>query len=40
MAVLSSSIGDNLGERFWFPFIETAKYFLCLAKANAKRDTA
>ena len=26
MAVLSSSIGDNLGEKFWLPFIETAKY--------------
>jgi len=26
MAVLSSSLGDHLGERFWLPFIETAKY--------------
>jgi hypothetical protein len=26
MAALSSSIGDNLGENFWLPFIETAKY--------------
>ncbi|UKJ08754.1 flavodoxin family protein [Solitalea lacus] len=26
MAVLSSSIGDHLGENFWLPFIETAKY--------------
>lgn len=26
MAVLTSSIGDHLGENFWFPFIETAKY--------------
>ena len=26
MAALSSSIGDHLGERFWYPFIETAKY--------------
>jgi multimeric flavodoxin WrbA len=26
MAVLSSSVGDNLGERFWYPFSETAKY--------------
>ncbi|MEO6540074.1 MAG: flavodoxin family protein [Ferruginibacter sp.] len=26
MAVLSSSIGDNLGEKFWYPFIETAQY--------------
>jgi multimeric flavodoxin WrbA len=26
MAVLSSSIGDNLGENFWLPFIETARY--------------
>ncbi|MCO4292057.1 NAD(P)H-dependent oxidoreductase [Solitalea sp. MAHUQ-68] len=26
MAVLSSSIGDHLGENFWLPFLETAKY--------------
>ncbi|MEJ7822325.1 MAG: NAD(P)H-dependent oxidoreductase, partial [Chitinophagaceae bacterium] len=26
MAVLSSSLGDHLGEKFWLPFIETAKY--------------
>jgi|SRR5690606_4775835 len=26
MAVLTSSIGDNLGDKFWFPFKETAKY--------------
>ncbi len=26
MAVLSSSIGDHLGDNFWIPFIETAKY--------------
>ena len=26
MAVLSSSIGDHLGDAFWLPFIETAKY--------------
>lgn len=26
MAVLSSSIGDHLGDNFWHPFIETAKY--------------
>lgn len=26
MAVLTSSIGDNLGETFWIPFIETANY--------------
>lgn len=26
MAVLSSSIGDHLGEKFWLPFIETARY--------------
>jgi len=26
MAVLSSSIGDHLGEKFWLPFIEIAKY--------------
>jgi multimeric flavodoxin WrbA len=26
MAVLSSSIGDHLGDSFWLPFIETAKY--------------
>ena len=26
MAVLSSSIGDHLGESFWLPFIETARY--------------
>jgi multimeric flavodoxin WrbA len=26
MAVLSSSIGDHLGESFWLPFSETAKY--------------
>ena len=26
MAVLSSSIGDHLGDSFWLPFMETAKY--------------
>ncbi|MES2779755.1 MAG: NAD(P)H-dependent oxidoreductase [Bacteroidota bacterium] len=26
MAVLSSSVGDHLGETFWIPFQETAKY--------------
>lgn len=26
MAVLSSSIGDHLGNDFWLPFVETAKY--------------
>ena len=26
MAVLSSSIGDHLGENFWLPFKETARY--------------
>ena len=26
MAVLSCSIGENLGEYFWLPFSETAKY--------------
>lgn len=26
IAVLSSSIGDHLGDTFWLPFIETAKY--------------
>lgn len=26
MAVLSCSLGDNLGEYFWLPFSETAKY--------------
>jgi len=26
MAVLSTSIGDNLGDDFWIPFRETAKY--------------
>ncbi len=26
MAVMTSSLGDHLGDRFWFPFIETAKY--------------
>jgi len=26
MAVLSSSIGDHLGDSFWLPFSETAKY--------------
>lgn len=26
LAVLSSSIGDHLGDAFWLPFIETAKY--------------
>jgi multimeric flavodoxin WrbA len=26
MAVLTSSVGDHLGDRFWIPFIETAKY--------------
>lgn len=26
MAALSCSIGDNLGEHFWLPFTETAKY--------------
>ena len=26
MAVISCSIGENLGEHFWLPFSETAKY--------------
>ena len=26
MGVISCSIGENLGENFWLPFIETAKY--------------
>ncbi|HMG17036.1 MAG TPA: NAD(P)H-dependent oxidoreductase [Saprospiraceae bacterium] len=26
MAVITSSVGDNLGDSFWIPFIETAKY--------------
>ncbi|GAB1462814.1 flavodoxin family protein [Pedobacter sp.] len=26
MAVLTSSVGDNLGDSFWLPFKETAKY--------------
>jgi multimeric flavodoxin WrbA len=26
MAAISCSAGDNLGENFWFPFSETAKY--------------
>jgi multimeric flavodoxin WrbA len=26
MAVLTSSIGDNLGEHFWIPFTKTAEY--------------
>ena len=26
MAVISCSIGENLGENFWLPFSETAKY--------------
>lgn len=26
MAVISCSVGDNLGEGFWLPFSETAKY--------------
>src|SRR5690606_10375099 len=26
MAVISCSVGDNLGESFWLPFSETAKY--------------
>lgn len=26
MAVLSSSYGDNLGQQFWLPFKETARY--------------
>ena len=26
MGVISCSIGENLGEYFWLPFIETAKY--------------
>lgn len=26
MAVVTSSIGNHLGNSFWFPFIETAKY--------------
>ena len=26
MAVITCSIGDNLGENFWLPFVETAKY--------------
>lgn len=26
MAVLTCSVGDNLGDNFWLPFIETANY--------------
>lgn len=26
MAAISSSVGENLGEQFWLPFSETAKY--------------
>ncbi len=26
MAAISCSVGNNLGEQFWLPFIETAKY--------------
>lgn len=26
MAAISCSVGDNLGENFWFPFSETARY--------------
>lgn len=26
MAVISSSVGDHLGENFWLPFVETARY--------------
>jgi hypothetical protein len=26
MAVISCSIGENLGEHFWLPFSETASY--------------
>jgi hypothetical protein len=26
MAVVSTSLGDNLGESFWLPFMATAKY--------------
>ncbi len=26
MAALSCSVGDNLGENFWLPFSETARY--------------
>lgn len=26
MAVLTSSIGDNLGDKFWYPIIETSNY--------------
>lgn len=26
MAVLSSSVGDNLGDKFWLPFTATARY--------------
>ena len=26
MAAISCSVGDNLGENFWFPFSETAGY--------------
>jgi len=26
LAVISSSLGDNLGDAFWLPFIATAKY--------------
>ena len=26
MAVMSCSIGENLGQSFWLPFSETAKY--------------
>ena len=26
MAVISTSIGNNLGKQFWLPFVETARY--------------
>lgn len=26
MAVITTSVGDNLGESFWIPFVETARY--------------
>ena len=26
MAVITSSVGGNLGEQFWIPFIHTAQY--------------
>ncbi len=35
MLVLTSSVGDNLGDNFWFPFKETARYLGINYVANA-----